>query len=415
MELEYFKKYCTVEVWDISELVNPTFSRSISSPRSNKSEVKSMSSLAEIGKQLKDIKFRSAQNKCCILSALSRETFYELQTISKIARILKNTGIPIFEIYNGGIPVYYPDSNGDTQEGTSIFLKLKNLLRSTTSFAELKKTVTAIGLTKLSNILPDPVTHRLVAGDHYLAIAEKKEKPRYPVQLIFGHCQDYSNTLLNDQNKKKSPVKEHTAVLLDAPGPMFTSDYTVLKRKKIFLTTEVWYPLLTRFFDTIEKETGTRVKIAGHYKSTHPSIAACFGNREVHYHKTKELVENSDLIITRSSAAISYAVLFRKPILFIYSNQLLEDELGMYHTMGLAKMLGAKTINIDAPPAKLLPFLKVNESCYAAYEKACLSSSDTRRPNVQIILENIMHINTGSDFNSDNPGDEKLIIAPQIN
>ncbi|MEO8174669.1 MAG: hypothetical protein ABI581_16355, partial [Sediminibacterium sp.] len=308
---------------------------------------------------------------------------------------------PVFEIHNAGLPTHYIGTEPPAVEGR--FTKLKNVFSSAGSYKELTKNISASINTRLYAMMPQPLTHMLVAGDQFLAIAENKKRGRRFERFIFGHCQDYSNAIL--KNASAETHLERIGVLLDAPGPMFTSDYAYMKRK-VFLTSEVWYPTLSNFFDRIEKKTGTRVRIAGHYKATHPFIAECFGNREVHYHKTMELVRDCDFVVTRSSAAVSYAVLFRKPVVFIYSDQLLGDDLGLFHTFGMAKMLGTEPINIDHPPADLAPFLQVNHAAYEAYEKACLTSSVTNRPNVQIILEDIMKINTEGGFNLLN----KLIV-----
>ena len=65
---------------------------------------------------------------------------------------------------------------------------------------------------------------------------------------------------------------------------------------------------------------------------------------------------------------------------------------------GMAAMLGSEPVNIDEPPIDTGCLLKIDEIRYRNYEKVCLTSTNSQRPNVQIILEDIMNINIGSDF-----------------
>ena len=194
-------------------------------------------------------------------------------------------------------------------------------------------------------------------------------------------------SISHESNDKK------TAVFLSSANPMFGSDEVIHGGDQHF-TSEVWYPALARFFDFLESATGGEVEVAGHYKAAFPAIAPCFGNRSVYYGKTREMVRQSEFVITIASTAISYAVLFKKPVIFIYSNQLKGGYGVMRDINGLAEMLGTKPINIDDFPEDIYPYLKVDEAKYAAYEREVLTSDPLGRPNYQIVLEDIMGIST---------------------
>jgi hypothetical protein len=229
-----------------------------------------------------------------------------------------------------------------------------------------------------------------VAGSTWEAFG-KQDLP-VGTNLVFGHSHDYSIylTTIKFPPSQKSK-KQRTAVLLDAAGPMFNSDSSLTKRR-VFITSEIWYPALSNFFTILEKRTKVIVNVSGHYKSTHISPAPCFGNRNVIYGSTCNMVYHSDYVITRCSTAISYAVIFRKPILFIFSTQLSFDVQAMREINGMAEMLGTTPINIDYFPDDIELYLKVDEAKYAAYEIDVLTSSPLGRPNFQIILEDIMEI-----------------------
>lgn len=391
-ELDAFELYCDVEVWDLSLFSSSEFSKSISSTQSLKKQVIALPSLWSFFMQISKLNKR-AKNNYFILNLLSNSSFSGL-LLSIFLLMFSNKKLNrVIDIRNGGLPEYYSIKEQNTIEQENYIKRFKKVIKLSSSFLEFRKKVKSFILLKLSLILPPSTTHRLIAGQHLMMSSLDKE-----VEIVPGHCQDYSNYFLKET---LSPIdisnQKSYAVLLDAPGPFFASDYSHLGRK-VFLTSDIWYPALTRFFEKLETETWVDIKIAGHYKSSHPFLAPCFGNREVHYNKTAELVKNSAFVITRSSAAISFAVLFKKPIIFIYSDQLKNDDHAMYHTEGMAQMLGTEPINIDNSPESIKPFLEVNETLYKEYQKACLTSTDITKPNVQIILEEIMQINTGSTF-----------------
>jgi hypothetical protein len=160
----------------------------------------------------------------------------------------------------------------------------------------------------------------------------------------------------------------------------------------------VWYPALVRFFEFLEPAACVKVEVAGHYKAAFPAIAPCFGNRSVYYGKTREMVRQSELVITIASTAISYAVLFKKPVIFIYSNQHKGNSDPMVDVNGFAEMLGTVPINIDDFPEDIHPYLKVDDAKYSAYESEVLTSDPLGRPNFQIILEDIMGISINNIF-----------------
>jgi hypothetical protein len=396
LEVEAFRKYCNVEVWDISAFAYPEFSNSISASRSSSNCVVLIESFRSFFTKARRLRKYAQHNRVCILNAVPKASFYTALVNIVLSVFLKHGSVAIMDIYNGGLPTYYPGQEQPAQNG--VLQRIRSRLGGNSSLGELRKMVAGSFFSRLAAVFPPAITHSLVAGEHYMTAALAAHAGKKNVQIVKGHCQDYSNYLLTATARNLEPdTDDRQGVLLDAPGPMFTSDYAHLGRK-IYFTSEVWYPAVCHFFDKLESTFDITMKIAGHYKAAHPPVAACFGYRSVLYNRTRELVQNSKVVVTRASAAISFAVLFRKPVIFIYSDQLKDDMLSMTHTFGLASMLGTIPINIDHPPADLGPYLNVDEDSYAAYEKACLTSTSSKRPNVQIILEDVLHIDTGTDF-----------------
>ena len=400
LELGAFKLHCNIEVWDLSAFLTPSFSNAYASDRLNVNDVIVIKTLNEFKQSLKQLNALIPETNLCVFNAIPSQSLRDLVSHFLIKCYLKKPNVVILKAYYSGIPTHFYKHGEGLASDLSLSARINRLFKTSTSINEITKRVGSLLFNKLAEFIPSTATHLLVAGEHYLQVAKSNKTVSQSAKFVNFHCQDYSNYLLRRELvlNQNNTVKDY-AVLLDAPGPMFTSDYTLLKRK-VFLTTEVWYPALTSFFDKLEADTGVSVKIAGHYKAKHPAKAPCFGNREVYYNETKDLVLNAKFVITRSSAATSYAVMFHKPVIFIYSDQLKQDDLAMYDILGMAHMLGTKALNINEYPEKIDNFLEVNEKRYDEYRDACLTSAPASlKPNVQTILEDIMMINTNGAFN----------------
>jgi hypothetical protein len=178
---------------------------------------------------------------------------------------------------------------------------------------------------------------------------------------------------------------------LDGAGPFYNSD-SLLTGRNTFFSSDVWYPALSKFFDFLEDGQKIRVIVAGHYKTKFDSPSELFGDREVVYGQTPALVETSQFVLTRMSTAVSFAVLYKKPILLIYSDQLLKDSEFMDQVYGLSRLLGTSPLNIDDFPKNIDHYLQVNDEMYEKYVHDVLTSEPLGAPNYKIILEDIMGI-----------------------
>jgi hypothetical protein len=401
LELDDFKRHCDVQVWDISALTTPKFSRAVSAERSRQSGVVAVTTWRQLLGRLHDVRARSASTPVCILNEVPCTSAAEAVCNWLMSVQLRRTTIAVLDLLNGGTPLRYLNQTSDAAPAArgSVWARGLRFARGTTTLTEARRKLSTAVFGLLNRVIPTSTTHRLVAGEDWLQVAQTRSgRRRRPIALVYGHSHDYSTNLahrlrpsLGDQPGGR------IAVLLDGPGPMFASDLAHNGRKAFF-TTDVWYPALARLFDRLEADTGVRVEIAGHYKSRHPSVAPCFGNRRVHYGRTAQMVRFSEFVITRTSTAISHAVIARKPVLFIYSNQLEADSQFMRDIRGMAAMLGTTPINIDTLPADIRSLLRVDEERYRHYERMCLTSAGPSRPNVQIILEDVMGLATGADF-----------------
>lgn len=392
-ELDYFSVYCSVVVWDISLLVNRKFANLIVSKRSQRNNVFVVSKWLDLFRHIFELRRQCITTALYINNVSWHSNASEFLTSLVLKLLMRKTNVTFIERVNGGIPLHYPVASTHgipTKQPSASLNKLLTFFTTLTSFTELKVRINYYLFRALTRWLPPATTYRLVAGEHYRHQA-LRQHPR-TAKLVPFNSDDYSRFLIGNANSSvKAPSTTKKAVLLEAAGPMYGGD-DIQMGSAVFATSSEWYPSLDRFLNQLELDTDVLVEVAGHYKSAHPPTPDYYGNRKVHYGMTHALVRNCEFVITRNSTATGIAVLHRKPVIFIYSNQTKANPMEIRECWGTAAFLGTKPLNIDQPPWNFAELLRVDESRYQAYEKACLTSAGPQRPNSQIILEDIMRI-----------------------
>lgn len=132
-------------------------------------------------------------------------------------------------------------------------------------------------------------------------------------KIIWAHSLDYDLYLKDKKNKMK---ERNIAVFLDEYMPFHPINITWGYKNGIVNPNE-YFSNLNKFFDKVEKETGLKVVIAAHPRSDYEKHNNFFGKRKWYRGKTMELVKNSKLVIAHSSTSLSYACIFKKPIVII--------------------------------------------------------------------------------------------------
>jgi hypothetical protein len=98
-------------------------------------------------------------------------------------------------------------------------------------------------------------------------------------------------------------------------------DLDLLNIKRI--NREAYFSLMNNFFDSIEKKHGLKVIIAAHPSSNYSEKT--FNGRAFIKYKTGELVKDAEFAIAIASTSISYPILFKKPILFFYTQDIIRN------------------------------------------------------------------------------------------
>ena len=171
---------------------------------------------------------------------------------------------------------------------------------------------------------------------------------------------------------------------LDGAGPAFVGDEFIYNEKNPE-SIESWYGKLNKFFEYLEKNLRIKFIIAAHPKTNVKKVSELYRNRNTFIGETINLVENAQFVTTRQSTAISYAVIFNKPIVFITSDSLLKWEHSNRAVKPILDSLNANQLNIDNENhIKKFSIPEVNKDIYLSYKKNWLSSA--KLPNYEIIM-----------------------------
>ena len=182
------------------------------------------------------------------------------------------------------------------------------------------------------------------------------------VQHIHAFDYDYYQKIKNSSNGQTS--RPEFIVYIDQ-NLVWNPD-AMIRKDTPKIDTEQYYGDLRTFFDQIESITHNKVVIAAHPKANYRKKGYIFGNREiVHGFNSAELISQCKLVIMHYSIALNFAVLFRKPIIFMISDLLIKINKGP-GINNLANWFGVTPVKIDDKHKKIeLP--KVDDKLYDTF------------------------------------------------
>jgi hypothetical protein len=208
---------------------------------------------------------------------------------------------------------------------------------------------------------PDPAPEiALLAGTAGL----KDKRLNCLVHKIWAHSFDF-DIYLENKGQASSSVAPY-AVFLDE-DMVHHSDYTHMEIK-VPATEEAYYTSMNSFFQKFENEFGMSVKVAAHPRSHYDLRPQLWNGRTTISGKTAQLVRNATIVLCHQSTAVNFAVMWRRPLLYLTTNELMSSYLQPRIALGSA-LLRAHLINIDGhnelPTIEAL--LAVDEGAYAKY------------------------------------------------
>ncbi|MEQ8228937.1 MAG: hypothetical protein RIA64_12700 [Rhodospirillales bacterium] len=145
---------------------------------------------------------------------------------------------------------------------------------------------------------------------------------------------------------------------------------------------EGFYQALKQFFDQVESQLNLKVMVALHPKANYQpqELEHLFGDRIVTSGQTAPLIKNASLVFMHNSTSASYAVLYRKAIMFLTSDQIDRSWLRA-DLEARSSWLNQPIINIDDVSRDhcIIKPLAVDEAIYAEFEDSFLRTQNARR------------------------------------
>ena len=208
------------------------------------------------------------------------------------------------------------------------------------------------------------INHKKISFINF--ILKKISKYTYPKYIFVNSKQDFLTNKKNWENSKilrfhswdgsqfinfknKKKIKNNkVATYLSAFSINSASDsanYNTSRRensKKILKS-------VNKFFNKLEKNFNFKIKVAKHPREEDNFNSPIYKNKKRFASKyfTSSLIYNSNLVITTMSTAISFAALFKKPILFIITNEHYKNISLIQYTKNVSRYFKSDLINID--------------------------------------------------------------------
>jgi len=164
------------------------------------------------------------------------------------------------------------------------------------------------------------------------------------------HAADYDYCLCQDNSKKKNQKRDYIVYIDQA---IYNAPDMLARNEQFDIDIEKYFKDLRTFFDRIETELDMEVIIAAAPKINYSGNEHYFGNRKImHGFNSAEIISNSFLVLLHYSMAINFAVIYKKPIMFITS-----DIINLYKKPlidGFSNYFSYKPINITHDTSKLI-------------------------------------------------------------
>lgn len=160
---------------------------------------------------------------------------------------------------------------------------------------------------------------------------------------IFSHSEDF-NDYLNFNGNYYENDKRY-AVFID---DMISNhpDYEIIHQVPPPTDLNTYLKEMSIFFEKFENNTGIEVILLPHPKADLNYKERLVSKRKFFDGKVIELIKNSELVFVHESTAISFPVIFNKPIIYLKNNQIIKSWMNQYIDLK-ANITGSKILNIS--------------------------------------------------------------------
>jgi len=211
------------------------------------------------------------------------------------------------------------------------------------------------------------------------------------VKVVKMPSLEYDKFILNKANNKPSvkQKKKGYAVYIDVS---YNHSDNVNSKKRFPPETPCsyknYYDPLNNFFKQFIKITSLKLKISAHPRSGYKKNPYKYG--KLYFGKTNKLVSKASVILVHSSLAHNYAILYKKPVIFLtqknftYSNK--------RNVFDLACFFKKSPLDIIEDKFDIKRFkeeLKIDKQLYISYKNRFIAAKNFNFPSYKIIYESL--------------------------
>ena len=212
--------------------------------------------------------------------------------------------------------------------------------------------------------------------------------------FIESQSYDWTKKTININSIDYERSKENFTKILDYKYCVFFDIYLPfhndIKLNNIkYLNPNKYYVSLNNFFLKIEKHFDMKVVICSH--PTAFNNEKHFNGRPVFRMKTMELTKNAEFCLSHHSTSMSYAMIFKKPIIFIYNDEMktLYKNYYMKDLVSLSNYTKMPLVNVDSEFFDLHQIL-ISTKTYDKYIHDYVASKESQsNQSHKLIIKNL--------------------------
>ena len=288
------KQGLSVEFWDCSKIFRPTF----------QGDRSPLDSDGFSGLRCFEKKDFLLDNIACLTS---RDTLipvisYDIKTWDVLWHII-NTKAFLGMLRLGNVPV--PKEQSNFQERLKKFIRRPSIAANT--FLH-KLPLAKLGLRPLDFILQGGAATLLGAIAHLKGESTK---------ILDAHSFDYDRHLLGLRDKEEIAYPEDV-VFLDGGGPFHRDQY--IFKNAFPCSDDEYFSNLNNLFRLVEQKFRCSVLVASHPRVQYNKRGNPFEGRKIVQGETQKWVRSSNFVLSFASTAVSFAVIYKKPVVFLALN-----------------------------------------------------------------------------------------------
>ena len=226
-----------------------------------------------------------------------------------------------------------------------------------------------------------------------LALVGGREALRYyknivsdQTRILWTHTLDYDLFLkAKDIPSSQAASEKPYAVFIDQYLP-YHPDFALAADKKMGKP-EDYYRDLNRALDFIEDHEQIPIVVAAHPRSSYADAdkAHCFPARRIVYDDLRDLVKDTKFVVAHYSTGLNFAVIYEKPVIFIYNASMQNHGLPYRATLEAARCFGKQAHDLThSATLDWAEELTIDRKAYQAFRENYIKRAGTPEQNTWV-------------------------------